>query len=701
MNATQRTLRSRALGGVCCLLMTSLLTGCASFYGYGGIVISNLKFPITWEMKEKTPVNKPLESDVQEALLQRARLLEDGAHLAGSVAVLRCNAEKRDEGECLDPVHDPAEEMNHTTVLVAISGGGSRAAIFASYTMALLEADYNRLAARFAPDAAPPMIDLIDGFSTVSGGSIYAFHVARRLTKAPDSSRKMPLVDEVEAAEDQIIERISKAQVDVCPLPTEMQHFNDGQRQRYSHLCLTVEDRGPMRKLGTAAFQSVFGYFGLGVPVAVFTDRSYVDHLARGLEFYEPFSLVKVGVPLVNPFLTNPSFVRLGDLPARPRFFFNATALETGAPFVLTQNIMNLPAGKLPRRATRLDIPALHNQADDFRPLRHSLTLEEIGSSPGRFPLAYAAATSAAFPAGVEPLQLRNYDYREVLHRFTPSEAKLSLADGGIFDNSGMMTAADFFEHLAERRGVHQLVLITINADATEYDLAFKERSFEPQESNSIRGRFPFSFLSPTAESLNLIHFINKRRGEEIAWRQLGGLQSMIQKRELESDLRSALLIRGPAWQSYRESLGPLAPRVEEELAKGETLSIFTYNEAQEALGPAKDSVHYFPIGLSQLSRDDQNPIREGDSLFRLVRQIGTSFWLNESEEILLERAASMIAQTEQQIGWQIGPNCPGVEDPAEVGRLGEAVAFALLRAGSDSWDDPIDATIGSEWCPR
>jgi hypothetical protein len=700
MNGTQRK-RSRALGAVSCLLIASPLTGCASFAGYMGIIVSNLKFPVTWEMKEKSPVNKPLEVDVQEALLHRARLLVDGADLGELSGAFQCEAGNGDEAECLDPVHDPAAEIDHTTVLVAISGGGSRAAVFAAYAMSLIEADYNRVAARFAPDVAPPMVDLIDAFSTVSGGSVYAFHVARRLTNALDASRGLALVEKFEETQDQLIERMSKEQVGQCPLPPEMQRWNEDRRRRYIQLCRTVEDRLPMRKLGTAAFQSTFGYFGLGVPVAIFTDRSYVDHLARGLEFYEPFSMWKVWAPLVNPFLANPDFLQLGDMPVRPRFFFNATALETGAPFVLTRNLMNLPAGKLPRRSTRLDIPTAQNQADDFRPLRHSLTLEEIGSSPGRFPLAYAAAASAAFPAGVEPLQVRRYDYREGLHRFMPSDAKLSLADGGIFDNSGMMTAADFFEHLAERRGVHQLVLITINADATEYDLAFKERSFEPQESNSIRGRFPFSFLSPTAESLNLIHFINKRRGEEIAWRQLVGLQAQIQKRETEANLRAALEARGQAWQDYHDALGPLAPRVVEELEKGDTLSILTYNEVQNLLGPAKDIVHYFPIGLSQLSRDDQDPISEGDSLFRLVRQIGTSFWLSESEEVLLEQAASMIARTEQHSGWQVGPNCPGAEGPSEVGRLGEAVAFALLRAGRDTWDDPINAASGSEWCPR
>ncbi len=114
---------------------------------------------------------------------------------------------------------------------------------------------------------------------------------------------------------------------------------------------------------------------------------------------------------------------------------------------------------------------------------------------------------------------------------------------------------------------------------------------------------------------------------------------------------------------------------------------------------PAKNFIHYFPIGLTQLSRDDQDPIPGADSLFQLVRQIGTSYWLSESGEVLLEKAASTITDTGQKHGWPVGPNCAGADGPAEVSRLGEAVAFALLRAGSEAWDDPIEAGRGSEWC--
>ena len=66
---------------------------------------------------------------------------------------------------------------------------------------------------------------------------------------------------------------------------------------------------------------------------------------------------------------------------------------------------------------------------------------------------------------------------------------------------------------------------------------------------------------------------------------------------------------------------------------------------------------------------------------------------------MLLEKAASEITNAEQEQGWSLGPNCPDSEKPVEVTRLGEAVAFALLRASGEAWDDRIEARRGSEWC--
>jgi hypothetical protein len=607
------------------LLSASLLTGCASIYGFAGILASNIKFPITWEGHEKRPQNRPLEVEVHEALVRYTREFAAGLDSRAPGSILGCDAPPRTAGECLDPALGRGTAVGHTAVIIAISGGGARASVFAGYALALLERSYNRLLARFRPDS-PPMIELVDAFSTVSGGSLYAFHLARRI-----ATPRSGLPPEVTP----LVPLIFREPLAPCALPGEFERHGAERAEWYVKLCRTVEDRRRMRTLGSAAARSAFGAFGLGIPAALFTDRGYVDHIARGLEFhYGTFSLA-------NPFLIAGNFLQLGDLPTRPRFFFNATALETGAPFVITQNVMNLTAGSLPGRSVRLDVQGGDEPRDGFRSLRQSLTLEEIGSSPRLFPLAYAAAASAAFPAGVQPLPLRRYDYRPGLRRFEPVEARLSLADGGIFDNSGMMTAADFFEHLAERRGVRRMVLIAINADASEYDLAFKEHAFPPKSGVPMRARWPISFSSIT-DSMDLIHFINKRRGEEMAWRQMDGSDKQVEA-----------------------------------------------------------AVQYFPLGLAQLSEDDLHSIPGGDSLFRLVRQIGTSYWLSRSDEVLLERAASVIANAEQVDGWRVGPDCPGAAGPAEVSRLGDALAFALLRAGGESWSEPIVAEPGSEWCPR
>ena len=78
MNESGRRREAPELRIVSCLLLVIPWMGCASIAGYSGIVISNFKSPITWEMQEKFPVNKPLDPEVHEALADRTRKLADG-----------------------------------------------------------------------------------------------------------------------------------------------------------------------------------------------------------------------------------------------------------------------------------------------------------------------------------------------------------------------------------------------------------------------------------------------------------------------------------------------------------------------------------------------------------------------------------------------------------------------------------------------
>jgi NTE family protein len=104
---------------------------------------------------------------------------------------------------------------------------------------------------------------------------------------------------------------------------------------------------------------------------------------------------------------------KLSDLPADPRFVFNATNLQSGALF-------------------RFSKPYLR----DYR----------VGEVPNpTIDLAIAVAASSAFPPFLSPLTLRLREEQwapagdEDLHR-SPFTTKLCLTDGGVYDNLGLET---------------------------------------------------------------------------------------------------------------------------------------------------------------------------------------------------------------------------------------------------------------------
>ena len=68
----------------------------------------------------------------------------------------------------------------NTLVFVAISGGGARAASLAEAVFTLLERKYNSLSSRAGLHSnQSSLLDNIDAFSTVSGGSLFSYQVAR------------------------------------------------------------------------------------------------------------------------------------------------------------------------------------------------------------------------------------------------------------------------------------------------------------------------------------------------------------------------------------------------------------------------------------------------------------------------------------------------------------------------------------------
>ena len=96
---------------------------------------------------------------------------------------------------------------------------------------------------------------------------------------------------------------------------------------------------------------------------------------------------------------------------APPLFLSNTTALETGTPLIISQKILHTPSDTLGKPTVRLDA----EPKETPEPFPSALTLEDINSSPAEFPLAFAAMASAAFPIGMEPLELRKYGYNQSL----------------------------------------------------------------------------------------------------------------------------------------------------------------------------------------------------------------------------------------------------------------------------------------------
>lgn len=537
-----------------------------------------------------------------------------------------------------------------TIVFVAISGGGSRATSLAAHTMSLLERKLNQLAYDLgrADDQTITMVKAIDAFSTVSGGSIYAYQIARMKAAFDWTTTN-------EFAREALVKQQTKR--------LESPDFRDCSNRvhdilRDFELCFFTYQRRTLQNVGVLGGIFYFSPFNLFLgPAAIAgSNLNYTDVLAGGLNIgsaIDERSDYGVWLPL-SQFLL-PTRFKLGDFPESPRVFFNATALETGSAFVFTKKLIHLPSDVIEKRTARLDnrIDLNHDNRRRVeyaaRPIPGAFTLEELNSSPADFPAAYAAMASAAFPIGLQPLELRKFGFDPGNRIVYPSDQKISITDGGVFDNSGLNTLISLIGHIQSlrhrlRSDIKQRVLIlAINAEGEDYDVNLPTR-ISGRESWYERW-LPFSFNLPIryralgVDALNLIHFTNKRRAEELAIRKL---------------------------QDLTKLFGEFAHLV------------------------------YLPVSLSQLSPHDENPILDSHGLFERIRNIPTTFAIGEDDDTLIAQAADLILRTEQKSGWKLGPKCAD-GDFATINRLDEAFAFAILRKqdwASDSRPVEID-----RWC--
>lgn len=583
------------------------LAGCSTLLNLTerlAIGFSLLRLPVTMQTPEANTCMEPGQltslvgvAEAVAAGASRRRAVEE--HFVPEVADPVCRRVLLRHPR-FDRIDDHADVIEaETIVIVAISGGGARSARLGAHTLAQLEERYNAHVAERGERPLAPLGCTIGAFSTVSGGSIYVSYVAARFA---DGS-----------------ENIGEG----CRDPSRAKHV----RNVFQGVRDDLLPRAGQRHLGTVggvAYFSPFFFFLLPV-MTLTTDRSFLDVLSHGVNATQKHYF---------------SEIMLGELPQRPRFFFNAVALETGAPFVLTQRIQQLPSDYRPVWTARIDMPqdSVRNRA---RALSSSLGLEDLNSSPALFPLTYAAMASASFPPVMEPLELRRYGLDEAAEKMYATEHKLHLTDGGVFDNSGLITAVDFFEHavyeaqrqnpgrLLERR----LVLLSINADTSR--AVGHLRGVELRGENVWGADVDWPFRHLGAAAIDQIHFSNKRRGEEAAWTRLTELQ-----------------------RSMR-------PGVEIELV-------------------------YLPVNLAQLSEFDPYAIEGGEQMFQDVSRIPTDYVIRVRDDELLAAAVEKILEADQsrgsrhrEAGWPVGP------DGEMIYQLGEAFVQAVVQAQATPRNPP------------
>jgi hypothetical protein len=546
------------------------------------VVVSNIKAPLGVVIPRRlwsTAVNPAMPYKVIESLQEEA---SDGEEIstAEHAALGRKLAEF---GETLDPL--PADRPQPRLV-IAVSGGGSRAAMLAAHAMAVFELSYERAfrqrqsKGEFQGVAAPtPLIELIDAFSTVSGGSLYAFQVALWFKECKDRKHFGLLWD-------------TKIEQD--------DPYCDCHQAFRTILRRAAEWRDGIQNVGARAGLT----FLMLPPTPFYTiigNRSFTDLMASVMQPGLGDSL-RIMAPTIS----------LGDLPPTPRFFFNAAEATSGTSFVLTRNVINLPAPMAADGLASIDREPSPERgtAAGLRPLIHSLTLEDIGSSPAQFPLAVAAVASAAFPIGFEPIRIRRFRANPAKQTMLP-DSPIALVDGGVFDNSGLTTAVDFLDYSRRRDGAKRAcpLLVSINAEVAVPDpqqLTLPRVSSDWEDDLPVARRSPVASLFSAIDSLEFIHLLNKRRSEHEA--------------------RDRLL------------------------------------KAPAMLGDSCGAVPFLPVNLTDLSSASVYGVRGADPLFQEVARIPT-------ELVLTDEQSSTLAAAARAIRWAPRDHFAG-ESAANVSRM-------------------------------
>ena len=298
------------------------------------------------------------------------------------------------------PVPVPVMEEK-TNLAIAVSGGGSRSAVFSS---AVLE----QLA--YIPDPRHPghtILDGVDVISGVSGGSLSATYFS-------------------------------------CYKPADFsnQDVNVEFFQRYkSNMTTDFHMRGVAHYL-THPWEAVGKYYTRYRFVQTLGE-TFDQHIFKGNTF---------------------SYLHDRELAGQaPVTIVNATSMDTGKKFLFTNlNVQeNWPfdpaalIGHLPQVAPSSDLQGLTLSAKTFSTaMFQPFGFDSINSDIGAFRLAHAVAASCAYPVIPGPASLVNYAQTGYVH----------LADGGVNDNSGVDSLVGLYlGHMAKAQHSKKLVVLAID----------------------------------------------------------------------------------------------------------------------------------------------------------------------------------------------------------------------------------------------
>ena len=188
-NRSPRRLQSKQ--GILALATAfAMLSGCStlgSSMTTAGVIFGMFRSPV---VLPTNPPNRPLDKLDRvelESIADSTGAAESRYHAIDASSFRRTFKKDaaKNPTDAIDDFADLLDEQRQALVFVALSGGGARAASLSAHALALLEMRYNEMFIPADPSeewpasySVLPFASAIDAYSSVSGGSIYAYQVA-------------------------------------------------------------------------------------------------------------------------------------------------------------------------------------------------------------------------------------------------------------------------------------------------------------------------------------------------------------------------------------------------------------------------------------------------------------------------------------------------------------------------------------------